>query len=233
MLQQLVLDDAGKGSLGSALGSLADSDRRACDAGHQQRQQRQQRQQPQTRSQPRRPCPELASRRPRSNQKRSPTTGEKRRATSATSSTCSAAMTRRQWRSSRPRTGRLPSCRTASRARPCLFHPSFPTHVKQTGASLGTPGSSHQLADPSLIATELRTGLQLVWQAGLRRPLPPAADSSPIWQRGVVCHRADEEGISSALQEAALTDEEEEEQQEVAEGVNNSVCTPPTCSVLK
>jgi hypothetical protein len=130
-----------------------DPGNRGRDVGNHQRQRRRQR--PQTRRQPWRPGPQLLSRRPRSSQKRSPTTGEKRRATSATSSTCSAAMMRRQWPSPRPRTGHLPSCRTASRARPCLFHPCFPTPVKQTGASLGTPGSGHQLVDPSLIAIEL------------------------------------------------------------------------------
>ena len=110
-LQQRVLDDASRGSLGNALGTLANSDRLACDiAGHQRRQQRQQ---PQMRSQHRRRGPQ-----PRSSCRRSPMTGEKQRATSAMSSTSSAAMTRRRWRSLRPRTGRPPSCRTASRERP-------------------------------------------------------------------------------------------------------------------
>jgi hypothetical protein len=50
-------------------------------------------------------------------------------------------------------------------------------------------------------------------------------------QRGVARYRADEEGISSALQEAALTDEdEEEEQQEVAEGA--IACLLLACSSL-
>ena len=120
-----------------------------------------------------------------------------------------------------------PSCATASREFPDILTP-ISTLVKQTCAGLGTPGVSHQLAKPDLIGIELQ--IETPSLAG--GPLRDCCQLLTVHQCGnVACYRADEEGISSALQEAALTDEDEEEQQEVAEGADSR--TLLACSIAE